>query len=86
MRERQTLTRGNGYSNAYFSLFPSSGFEVESLLKLKSKKWERPKGVRLTNAEFDIVWRLWRDALLAPLVAQAMRFYSNGNYVRKDAI
>ena len=48
-RERQPLTGENGYSNAYFSLFPNSSFEGESLLKLKSKKWERLKGVRLTK-------------------------------------
>ena len=77
-RERQPLTRENGYSNAYFTVFPSSGFEGESLLKLKSKKWERLKGVRLTNTELDIVWRLWHDALLTPVVAQAMGLYSNG--------
>ena len=49
------------------------------MLKLKSKKLERLKAVRLTNTELDIVWRLWHDALLTPLVAQAMRLYSNGN-------
>ena len=46
---------------------------------MKSKKWERLKGTKLSTHELDIVWRLWNGCLITFKIAKLMGLISTWN-------
>jgi hypothetical protein len=52
---------------------------VADVQKLRSKKWERLKGTKLSTFEIDIIWRLWNNCLITFKIANKMGLMSTGN-------
>jgi hypothetical protein len=73
------VTEENDYLVCFFGLFAFESFSAQDQQKLKSKKWERLKGTKLSSLEIDIVWRIWNSCVLTYKIAQRMGLVSSGN-------
>jgi hypothetical protein len=75
----EDLSAQNDYLLCFFGIFPFESFSGEDQKKLRSKKWERLKGTKLSTLEVDIVWRLWNSCLITFKIAKIMGLLSSGN-------
>jgi hypothetical protein len=73
------VTEENDYLLSFFGLFAFESFSAQDKQKLKSKKWERLKGTKLSSLETDIVWRIWNSCVITYKIAQRMGLMSSGN-------
>jgi hypothetical protein len=73
------VTGENDYLLCFFGIFPFDSFTGVDKAKLKSKKWERLKGTKLSTLEVDIVWRIWNSCLITFKIAKLMGLMSSGN-------
>jgi hypothetical protein len=69
----------NDYLVCFFGYFPFESFTGPDKQKLRSKKWERLKGTKLSTIEVDIVWRIWNSSVITFKIAQKMGLMSSGN-------
>jgi hypothetical protein len=77
--EMVEVTEKNDYLLCFFGFFPFESFTGQDKQKLKSKKWERLKGTKLSSLEIDIVWRIWNSYVITYKIAQRMGLLSSGN-------
>jgi len=73
------ISKENGYITSYFGIFTFDSLSSVDKLKLKSKKWERLKGTKLSTTEIDIVWRIWNNSIITFKIASLMKLLSNGS-------
>jgi hypothetical protein len=72
----EQITPENDYVLLYFGIFPFKSMSVADVQKLRSKKWERLKGTKLSTFEIDIIWRLWNNCLITFKIANKMGLMS----------